>query len=702
MSRKKHETHAEKYIKKGKFKEAIKEYQNLLEGGDQDIPIRNTLGDLYIQANLKEEAVEEFRKIALFYDQKKLYAKSIALYKKITRLKPDEYKSAERLADLLREQGFISEAKTEYQQLARRYTANAKTGDAVRIYSMLLVLDKEDTDSRIALVDLYQKDGHIDQAVGELNELAEIKMAGGRHREARQLLDRARGLQDDHFRTLSNLIEVLKREKKDKEALDLVRNVLKRDKDNIEALRIYGNLLYSQKDYNQAKDIFAKVLSFQPGDNTVRIRLGKIFILEKKYDEAFSLFEPLVEAFLKKNKENKAISLLGLIVETQVIHLPTLEKLGSIYKHKAEKENMEIVYRIVLAEYRKTEQKDKELEVLKGLVKAFPEDEYYYREYTKLKKDLGIPDKEEAIDDSLIERDKAEETIKLNLVKADLYIEQGLIRNARRILDNLRMSFPTETIIEQKIKELKNVCPDIDRDEIAERVERVTEKESQLFEKKAEEAAELPLRTDQKEAGREVITASDIFSDTDIIPFSPLEGKEEGVFDLTAKVDEELEVIQDFISLQKESGITTFEKPLSEIITDFKKDIDGKLKKANPESRYNLGLAFMEQGLWDEALEEFNLASKDSALAVECYQVMSLCYRRKKDFKEAKKWLDKAIKITAKDPSQTFPLKYELASLYEEMEDDIRAMQVFIEVKEWKSDYRDVNQRLKEIMAKTR
>jgi Flp pilus assembly protein TadD len=54
------ESIAEKHIKKGRLDEAIAEYRKLLSGDEQDISIRNILGDLYIKANNKQKAVEEF------------------------------------------------------------------------------------------------------------------------------------------------------------------------------------------------------------------------------------------------------------------------------------------------------------------------------------------------------------------------------------------------------------------------------------------------------------------------------------------------------------------------------------------------------------------------------------------------------------------------------------------------------------------
>ncbi len=74
---------------------------------------------------------------------------------------------------------------------------------------------------------------------------------------------------------------------------------------------------------------------------------------------------------------------------------------------------------------------------------------------------------------------------------------------------------------------------------------------------------------------------------------------------------------------------------------------------------------------------------------------MSVCFRKKQDYNEALIWVEKALQISGQGSPQSFSLKYELASLYEEMGDSLKAMQIFLDVKKWKSGYRDVNKRLK-------
>jgi tetratricopeptide (TPR) repeat protein len=198
----------------------------------------------------------------------------------------------------------------------------------------------------------------------------------------------------------------------------------------------------------------------------------------------------------------------------------------------------------------------------------------------------------------------------------------------------------------------------------------------------------------------DLVSVAHIFADTDIIPFSSPDDETVDFFDLAERINEELEAIEDVMSLQKERISSTSEKPLQEIIKEFKKDFSERMHEASDESRYNLGIAFMEQGLYDEAIDEFKLASRESFLTVDCFLSISFCFRNKKNLGEAIKWVQKAMDISEKDSTPFYSLKYELASLFEAMGEHLKAMQTFIEVKEWKSDFRDVGQRLKNVATK--
>ncbi|MFC2163432.1 tetratricopeptide repeat protein [Acidobacteriota bacterium] len=690
---------AEKHIKKGRMQEAIAEYRKLLTGDDQDISVRNILGDLYIKAEEKGKAVEEFGKIAQFYEEKGLYSKAIAIYKRIKRLDANDFDSSRRLAELYRDQGFSSEAKTEYLGLAQRLAKSKKTKLAISMYENLIKLDKDDADSRLTLAELYINENMVEQALEEFNRVAEYKIRKNQLKEAGEILVRTKELNEEHPRTITNLIDLFKRENKKKEALDLVEEILQKDKENLKALYILGNLHFEDKSLKEAEDIFLKIISIRPKDVEARVKLGRIYIQKSEYDRALEQFGPLVDTLLRKEKVDKAIGLLGLILTSQKAHVPTLESLADIYRSQDQKKNFELVSKVILEEYRKGNLREKMMSVYIELVNTFPEKEEYMLEFRQLKKDLGIVDDEADTEVSSVQLDEAKSTIDATLAQAELYVEQGLIRNAKRILENLRIKFPEDSRVQEKIKVLKKMASEVKASEISNRVDQVTRKETHIYGKIADKEKEATsLYRDG--VGEEKLTSADIFAETDIVPIISEDAGEMRYFDLSNIIENELEAIKTTYSFQIRGDTTVVEKALSDIVSEFRKALEDKVEKEDYESHYNLGIAFLEQGLFDEAIDECKLAAKDKALEAECYSVISFCHRQKNEYREALKWLDKAQRLSEKNPDQSFALKYELATLYEEMNDKKKALRVFNEVKTWNPDYRDVSEKIEFLTGK--
>jgi tetratricopeptide (TPR) repeat protein len=690
---------AEKHIKKGRMQEAITEYRKLLTGDDQDISVRNILGDLHIKANEKTKAVDEFGKIAQFYEKKGLYSKAIAIYKRIKRLDPNDLDSSRRLAELYRDQGFSSEAKTEFLGLAQKLAKQKKTKEAIIMYENLMKLDKDNADSRLTLAELYIDENQVEKALEEFNRVAESKMRRNQLEEAGKVLARAKELKEDHSRTITNLIDLFKRENKKKEALDLVEEILQKDKENLKALYILGNLHFEDKSLKEAEDIFSKIIAIRPKEVEARVKLGRIYIQRSEFDRALEQFSPLVDTLLRKEKVDKAIGLLGLILTSQKAHVPTLESLADIYRSQDQKKNFELVSKVILEEYRKSNLRDKMMTVYNELVNTFPEKEEYALEFRQLKKDLGIEEGDGDSEVSSVQLDEAKSTIDATLAQAELYVEQGLIRNAKRILENLRIKFPEDSRVLERINILKKTASEVKASEISNRVDQVTRKETHIYGKIADKEKETTSLY-RDELGEEKLTSADIFAETDIVPIISEDAGEIKYFDLSNLIENELEAIKTTYSYQIRGDTTVVEKALSDIVSEFRKALEDKVEKEDYESHYNLGIAFLEQGLFDEAIDECKLASNDKALEAECYSVISFCHRQKKDYREALKWLDKAQGVSEKNTDQSFALKYELATLYEEMNEKKKALKVYSEVKNWNPEYRDVSEKIEALKGK--
>jgi tetratricopeptide (TPR) repeat protein len=674
------ETLAEKYIKKEKYEEAIIEYQKLLSGDEQDVQVWNIIGDLFIKANKKDKAVGEFKKIAAHFEERGIFTKSIAIYKRISRLAPDDVQTLKKLADLYCERGFVSEAKSEYSNLAQKLTKKNKPEEAIETYKILLKLDSADVESRLNLAELFIQEKQEDQAVEELNEAAEFKMRMNSFKEADEILKKARSLNKDHPRTLENMIDLLKLEKKKKEALKLVNEVLRKDKENLKALYLLGDLCFEDNELKKAEEIFKKILSIQPKEVEARVRLGRICIQNKKYDMAFDLYQPLVDSLVKKHMDDKAIGLLGLILMDQKDHLLSLEKLASIYKEKKQNKSYEIVARRLQKRYKENKMAGKMASLEEEIAGIMPEkknDKPSPLEASTVASEPELTEPEPAIPEATEE--SADEMIAMNLEKADQFIQQGLIKNSRRILEDLKARSPNDERIDEKIKELEVLTSRIKEGESVEHVERIAEKDTELFE------------------GGEKLTSAEIFADTDIVPLVSQEMGEKRYFDLSHQLEEELEAIRHIFYQQTRGDTTVVEKELSAIVSDFKIKVDKKIGTADLEARYNLGIAYLEQDLIDDAIKEFKLASQDEKWELESFTNLGECYKRQNDLSEAIKWYEKAIKLVGADSIQSYALKYEIASLYEAKKESDKALRLFGEVLEWNPEYGDVTARIESI-----
>ncbi|MCK4644741.1 MAG: tetratricopeptide repeat protein [Candidatus Aminicenantes bacterium] len=887
---------AERCVKRGKYDDAIEVYRSLLLGGAQDISIRNIISELYIRLKQEKKAVEEYYQIASYYEGRGLYTQAIAIFKKASKLNPGDIDTSMKLADLYSNQGFISEAKAEYINIAKDLRKNNRLKQAIFVYEKIKKIDKKDMRAMLSLSELYSKNGEVEKAVDELNDIAEFKIRNNAIKEAREMLRRASDLKKDHSRTLSNLIELLKRENNKKEALHLINDMLKGDKDNVTALKLMGNIYFEDQNFKKAADVYSKIISLRPKDVEARVKLGRIDISLDKLDQAYELYLPLIESLIKKRRVEKAIGLLGLILSAKKNYLPALEKLAYIYKLKDQKKNLEVVYKVILDEYHNNNGGKESLHVLKELVDLCPEDEALKKEYSLFVEEFGVPEEEEKVGtplekeereeerveevveeerkeeelpieekvaeeaamemrteevpeglkevpevlkeeetaeklpeeekvgtpleeekkiEEVVEEEKKEEGLPIeekvaeeaapemrteeapeglreeeiaerlaeeekkleealeeekkeeglpieekvaeeaapemrteevpevlkevpgglkeeetaekspeeekaveppeeeikaeevpddeerkellrkieegseemldtNLVQADVYVEQGLLRLARRILENLRISYPDEPRVEKKLTAICEMSSTVTEEDIMQRVSKATQEESKLFKKGVDSVG-----------GEEDVLASDVHATAeDVAPEVFEERPKISYYDLKDRIDEELEVIESVFELQLKGDGAAAEKDLTDIASEFRKVVEENVDQEDFESRFNLGVAFLEEGLIDEAVDEFKLASRDKNLTIECFSVISNCHIKKRDFEEAIKWKEKAVQYSEEESGQYYALKYELASIHEEQGDAKKALALYNEIHDWNSGYKDVSKKI--------
>jgi tetratricopeptide (TPR) repeat protein len=302
--------------------------------------------------------------------------------------------------------------------------------------------------------------------------------------------------------------------------------------------------------------------------------------------------------------------------------------------------------------------------------------------------------------------EKDREAIQEGMAQADLYMQQGLVRISRRLLENLRFRYPEAPQIQRKIAVLDEVRTHMDEEEIRRRVEKTSVLEAEFKEKTAEKKAEdRKTEVRKKTAGPfkdevlegDKVSTADIFAETDILPFVSSETGQKKYYDLKALAAEELRLLAAARALQLRGDASQYERELSGIVAEFRKDFRTKVEGESAETHYQLGLAFMGQGLTGEAVEEFTHAAKDKGLVIDSYSMISQCYRQKRNHDEAEKWLKMAMAAAKQGTDQYYALLYELAEIMEESDNREKAISLFKQIYDWNSGYRNISARFESL-----
>ena len=178
---------AEKLVQKGKYEQAIREYEKVLKKFPEDTTIINRVGDLYGRVGQLQRAIELYEEIADHFTRDGFTTKAIAILKKIQRLDPQRLDVFERLAGLYFDQGLMIEAKREYQILADWYVKNGELEKAIEAHEKLVDLDPSNHVSALRLADLLLRRGEITSALKVYERLGQMLLDAGKLDEAERL-----------------------------------------------------------------------------------------------------------------------------------------------------------------------------------------------------------------------------------------------------------------------------------------------------------------------------------------------------------------------------------------------------------------------------------------------------------------------------------------------------------------------------------
>lgn len=160
-------------------------------------------------------------------------------------------------------------------------------------------------------------------------------------------------------------------------------------------------------------------------------------------------------------------------------------------------------------------------------------------------------------------------------------------------------------------------------------------------------------------------------------------------YDLTKELDTQLEkelegfsIDETFDDTVDTTGVESVFKAIQENAAQEGKD--------DPLFQYNMGLAYRETGLLDEAIEAFKKVVGTGEKLYDAHVMLGITYRERGLFRESLASLRQAVSLEEASTEMKVGILYEIAQTYKALGDNTNALSIFREIQKDHRDFKDV------------
>lgn len=738
------------FRKEGFSLKALALYKKILNINPQDPRSHLALGELNEEKNISTDAIKYYLAAADMFLRSNQKPDAVSAYKKILKIAGTNIKLRVKIADLFSKEGFVEDTANEYVEIAKLYGAEGDLEKAKSFLERSIEIKPGNRNGLITLGHLYERAGDYTNAInifkraieetGKSNDLllktARLALEMGNDSEAKEYagaavesdpsnIESKKLLADIHLKAgdleeawkeyapiLDELIFMNRHEEaveklllfKETEPVEARRKLItfykqqNRNDEALNELRELGEILEESGMLEEAKGCYQEALTIGPEDADLKGKVSELDKVPSPKEEGETRDEKspeqiLTEAeiFIGYNLFEDARKLLEGLKLRAPANLELHVKLKAVYKGTGDKEQA-ITECIILSElYKRGGDQASREAVIKEAFSINPEDprilerfgqppretesfrsqsspaakpskaisekletepvEEVSAETGPAEQEIAVPAAHTEVED-IMPHLKAEETPAEDILgmggtvgsideygedlsEADFYMKQELYNEAEAIYKRVLANFPHNDSVRAKLKEIQEI-----------RAEREKEQEAVA----AEEAAELAT-----------VSLDDIITD--------------------AETPEEI-------------AEPPIQNEVLEIFEEFKKGLEKELAAEDTETRYNLGIAYKEMGLVDDAIKEFQVAKHDPKLFINSATMLGVCYMEKNLYPLAIEALQSALMKVTKKEQAHWGLKYDLALAYEKSGQIKEAFDLYMEVYGWDSKFRDVQEKI--------
>ncbi len=156
---------ATRFVQKGQYDKALKAYDKILAEDRKEVRTLLKVGEIQQKKGDQAAAAATFNQVAEIYGEQGFFLKAVAVYKQIAKLTPDDVRVNEKLAGLYQQLGLVNDSTSQLQAVAAAYEKAGDQGRHLDVLRRLLDLDPENVVTCQRLGDLYAKANRSDEAL---------------------------------------------------------------------------------------------------------------------------------------------------------------------------------------------------------------------------------------------------------------------------------------------------------------------------------------------------------------------------------------------------------------------------------------------------------------------------------------------------------------------------------------------------------
>jgi pilus assembly protein FimV len=272
---------ATKFVQKGQYDKAIKEYQKLLEVDAKDTRILQKVGELFQKKGDNGQAADYFLKVGESYAAEGFFLKAVAVFKQVLKLDDKRIDVNLKLAELYQQLGLMSDAMAQLQLVSGHYEKSGNGAASLDLLKRMVELDPDNIASRIKLAELYTRESMNTEAISEFQKAAQYLKRNNRIDDYIKVAERLVYLDPGNVELARELAQIYLAKQDTKRALAKLQTCFKADPRDVETLTLLAQAFHDLGQTSKTVSVYKE--------------LAKIYDEQDKVDEERGIWEKVRE-----------------------------------------------------------------------------------------------------------------------------------------------------------------------------------------------------------------------------------------------------------------------------------------------------------------------------------------------------------------------------------------------------------------------